>query len=97
MTAKKPRAAAGVAADWASPGSPHELDELQLTAHGMVAERPDLRPSIARIVSADLDMSGRIRALALFKDSLTSPGDPNRDPRIAIEQSRGDVSPEVGA
>ena len=55
MTAKKPRSAPGVAADWASPGSPHELDELHLTAHGMVNARPDLRPSIARIISADLD------------------------------------------
>ena len=94
MTAKKPRSAPGVAADWASPGSPHELDELHLTAHGMVNARPDLRPSIARIISADLDSPARLRALTLFKDALTSPGDPNRDPRVAIERCREDIAAE---
>lgn len=88
MSTKKQRAASGIALDWASPGSPQDLDELHLSAYGMVNERPDLRPSIARIMTSDLDADGRLRALGLFKDALASPGDRNRDPRIAIEQSR---------
>lgn len=95
MTAKKPRAVPGIAADWASPGSPQDLDELHLTAHGMVNDRPDLRPSIERIMTSDLDAPGRLRALGLFKDALVSPGDRNRDPRVAIEQCRAVASPDV--
>ncbi len=97
MATKKPRATPGIALDWASPGSPQELDELHLAAHGMVNERPDLRPSIARIMTSDLDADARLRALGLFKDALVTPGDRNRDPRVAIEQCRGDASQEVVA
>lgn len=97
MTTKKPRATPGIALDWASPGSPQDLDELHRAAHGMLNERPDLRPSIARIMTSDLDADGRLRALGLFKDSLVTPGDRNRDPRVAIEQSRGNGSPDVVA
>ena len=64
MTAKKPRAVPGIAADWASPGSPQDLDELHLTAHGMVNDRPDLRPSIERIMTSDLDAPGRLPDLS---------------------------------
>ena len=60
-------------------------------------ERPDLRPSIARIMSSDLDTEGRLRALGLFKDALASPGDRNRDPRVAIEQCRAAAAPDVVA
>lgn len=95
MTAKKTRKNSGVATDWASPGSPEQLDELQLAAHGIVTERPDLRPSIARIIGSDLDQPGRLRALSLFKEALTTPGDPNRDPSVAITQSRGERTLEV--
>ena len=97
MATKKPRVTAGVAVDWASPGSPQDLDELHLAAHGMLSERPDLRPSIARIMSSDLDADGRLRALGLFKDALVTPGDRNRDPRVAIEQCRAAASPDVVA
>jgi len=37
-----------------------------------------------RIMGAGLDEPGQERALTLFRDSLASPGDPNRDPMIAI-------------
>ena len=97
MTTKKPRVAPGIALDWASPGSPQDLDELHLAAHAMVNARPDLRPSIARIMTSDLDAGGRLRALGLFKDALETPGDRNRDPRVAIHHCREDVSPDVVA
>jgi hypothetical protein len=35
-------------------------------------------------MEADLDDDQRGRALQAFSDSLDRPGDPNRDPRVAI-------------
>ena len=51
-------------------------------------DRIDLTPSVSRILSAGLNEPGTFHAITLFRDSLTSPGDPNRDPSVAIEAGR---------
>jgi hypothetical protein len=72
------------AENWKSPGSAHELDEVEQMAHGIINDRSDLLPSVERIMSAPLGADDRLRALTLFHDALHNPGDPNRDPRVAI-------------
>lgn len=86
MTVSKKAAAKRAAADWKSPGSPHELGTAEQLAHSIVSQRADLLPSVERIMTAPLDGDGRVRALGLFRDSLSTPGDRHRDPRVAIEQ-----------
>ena len=92
MTTSRKPAPKKVAANWKTPGSPHELEPLDQLAHSIVSDRPDLMPSVERIMVAALDGDGRLRALTLFRDSLTTPGDANRDPRVAIArcQTGGD-------
>jgi hypothetical protein len=51
-------------------------------------ERIDLAPSVSRIQNAGLKEPGTLHALSLFRNSLTMPGDPNRDPSVAIEAGR---------
>lgn len=51
-------------------------------------DRIDLAPSVSRIQNAGLNEPGTMHAISLFRDSLTSPGDPNRDPAVAIEAGR---------
>ena len=92
MTVSKRAAAKRPATDWKSPGSPHELGTAEQLAHAIVTERADLLPSVERIMTAPLDGDGRVRALGLFRDSLTTPGDRHRDPRVAIEQCLTDGS-----
>ena len=53
-------------------------------AHELVVRRPDLIPSVERIMTADVSNLARSTALTAFSNSLQSPGDPNRDPRVAI-------------
>ncbi len=60
------------------------LDEDHRLAHELVVRRRDLTPSVARIMDAELDSAARCRALTAFSDALNTPGDPNRDPRVAI-------------
>ena len=94
MTVSKRAAAKRPATDWKSPGSPHELGTAEQLAHAIVTERADLLPSVERIMTAPLDGDGRVRALGLFRDSLTTPGDRQRDPRVANEQCLTDGSAE---
>jgi hypothetical protein len=84
MTANKKAAPKRVAANWKTPGSPVELEPLDQLAHSIVSDRPDLLPSVERIMVAELDGDGRMRALTMFRDSLHTAGDANRDPRVAI-------------
>ena len=93
MTTTRKPATKKVAPNWKTPGSPHELEPLDQLAHSIVTDRPDLMPSVERIMVAALDGDGRLRALTMFRDSLTTPGDANRDPRVAIArcQTGGDV------
>jgi hypothetical protein len=51
-------------------------------------DRIDLTPSVSRILGAGLNEPGTFHAISLFRDSLGSPGDPNRDPSVAIEAGR---------
>jgi hypothetical protein len=81
------------AENWKSPGSAHELDEVERLAHGIVTDRSDLLPSVERIMSAPLGADDRLRALTLFHEALNTPGDPNRDPRVAISRFLPDAEP----
>ena len=36
-----------------------------------------------------MDEAGTLQALGLFRESLVTPGDPNRDPRAAIVAAGG--------
>lgn len=67
--------------------SPDELPPVQRLAFDIVERRADLRPSVERILNADLGDDALI-ALELFDRSLTTPGDPNRDPAIAVAHAR---------
>ena len=74
------------AANWKSKGSPAELGATEQIAHGIITARPDLMPSVERIMNAPLDADDRQRALELFETALHTPGDKHRDPRVAIAQ-----------
>ena len=64
-----------------------DLTASEQLAHEIVLERGDLEPSVQRIMSAELDDESRVSALGAFQASLDVPGDPNRDPRYAIEHA----------
>jgi len=72
--------------------SPDDLGPANRIAYDIVAARRDLLPSVERIMNAGLDESGTVGALGLFQTSLASPGDPNRDPRVAIAEYGGPVT-----
>ena len=93
MTAPSRSKQKRAAENWKSPGSPHELNPVEQLAHTIVHERPDLMPSVERIMLAPLDGDDRLQALTLFRDALHSPGDPNRDPRVAIARFLPDGPP----
>ena len=61
-----------------------ELPECDQLAHQIVAARSDLRPSVERIMDAELGDDKCLVALTSFETSLDEPSDPNRDPRVAI-------------
>ena len=84
MTAPSRAKPKRAAENWKSPGSPHELGAVEQLAHTIVNDRPDLMPSVERIMTAPLDGDDRLQALTMFRDALHAPGDPNRDPRVAI-------------
>jgi hypothetical protein len=67
--------------------SPDDLGPTDRIAFDIITGRPDLLPSIERIMTAELDRDARHRAINLFRDSLESGSDPNRDPRVAIVNS----------
>lgn len=92
MTTPKAASSKRPAASWKMPGSPDELPPVEQLAHGIVGERPDLLPSVERIMVAALDGGGRLRALEMFRDALHTPGDPNRDPRVAIARCQADAA-----
>ncbi len=64
--------------------TPDQLGPANRIAYDIIAERRDLLPSVERIMNAGLDEDGTVGALELFRASLTTVGDPNRDPRVAI-------------
>jgi hypothetical protein len=69
-----------------------DVDELSPTnrmAHEILTSRGDLLPSIDFIMQAGLPADDTIAALTFFRDALVVPGDPNRDPRVAIASATG--------
>lgn len=67
---------------------PENHTPSEAVAFDIRMERIDLAPSISRIQNAGLNEPGTMHAISLFRDSLTTPGDPNRDPSVAIEAGR---------
>src|SRR3954447_3219753 len=72
------------AARWQTSPAPDDLSPAERIAHEILAQRGDLLPSVERIMVADLGAEGTLKAISLFRDALTTPGDVNRDPRVAI-------------
>lgn len=60
----------------------------EAVAHAIRMEFGDLSPSVNRIMNAGLHEAGTMHAITLFRDSLGVPGDPNRNPMVAIEAGR---------
>ncbi len=85
MAVKKP-----ILSPWFNGETPlEELPASDQVAHDIVLEFSDLKPSITRIMEADLDDDQRLNAMVAFRDSLQDPGNPNRDPRVAISNAGG--------
>lgn len=61
-----------------------ELSDTEQLAHQIALERGDLGSSIARIMDAEISDEAILAALTSFHESLSNPGDENRDPRVAI-------------
>lgn len=70
-------------------GSSEDLSPAYRVANEIVTTRADLLPSVDRIIGAGLNEPNEERALTLFRDSLGRPGDPHRDPIIAIAAATG--------
>jgi hypothetical protein len=85
MIKRKPRKAAPN--PYRTTSSPEDLGPTDRIAFDIIADRPDLLPSVERIMTAELDGDARHRAINLFRDSLESGSDPNRNPRVAIFNS----------
>ena len=66
-----------------------DLAPRERLAHEIVSAYGDLLPSVVRIMDADLDEERGLAALTAFRDSIGTPGDPNRDPRVAIANAAG--------
>ena len=80
MTATKPTKKSSK-----SKSAPEEaLTPSEAIAHEIVSTFADLAPSVRRILEAELTEAQRHRALLAFRGSLSTIGDPNRDPRYAI-------------
>jgi hypothetical protein len=80
MAVKKP-----ILSPWFDGNTPLEdLPASDQVAHDIVLEFGDLKPSVTRIMDAELDDDQRLNAVVAFRDSLQDPGNPNRDPRVAI-------------
>ncbi|MFT4863965.1 MAG: hypothetical protein ACI9CV_001694 [Ilumatobacter sp.] len=85
MAVKKP-----ILSPWFNGETPlEELPASDQVAHDIVLEFSDLKPSLTRIMEADLDDEQRLNAMVAFRDSLQDPGNPNRDPRVAIANAGG--------
>jgi hypothetical protein len=70
-----------------------DLAPSERIAHELVSEFADLAPSVEKIMDAEISDDGRIEALELFRTSLSAVGDPNRNPRTAIETAGGTPPP----
>ena len=61
-----------------------DLAPRERLAHEIVSAYGDLLPSVVRIMDAELTEEQGLTALTAFRDSIGTPGDPNRDPRVTI-------------
>lgn len=85
---KSAKAKRALATRWHDGETPiEELDPHERMAHEIVVQFRDLAPSVERIMDADLTDDQRLHALSAFNASLAEVGDPNRDPRTAIESA----------
>ena len=66
-----------------------DLAPRERLAHEIVSAHGDLLPSVERIIDAELTEEQGLAALTAFQVSLDTPGDPNRDPRVAIANATG--------
>ena len=85
MTTK--RASKALPNPYLTTDSPDDLEPASRIAYDIVHDRRDVLPSVERIMNAGLDDDARLRAMTLFRDALTTTGDPHRDPRVAIANS----------
>jgi len=67
------------------------LEPNERVAHELGVLRRDLTPSVERIMNHEMSEEARGRALAVFAESLKTPGDPNRDPRVAIANATAEM------
>lgn len=71
-----------------APVAPENQTPSEAAAVRIVQRYGDLKPSVDRIMGAELDEDGRLRALELFETSLSMLNDPHRNPANAIEAAR---------
>jgi hypothetical protein len=92
MAIKKQTAKSATATSpWLSSASPDDLGPADRIAHDILTGRRDLLPSVQRIMTAGLGSEATLQAIGLFRDSLDSPGDVHRDPRVAIARCSSDT------
>lgn len=89
-TTRRPSSARAAGKRGAKPQAvlPENHTPSEAVAFDIRMDRIDLSPSVNRILGAGLNEPGTFHAITLFQNSLTSPGDPNRDPSVAIEAGR---------
>ena len=67
----------------------HDINTASgLIAHEIVQQYGDLAPSVNKIMGAGLTEEGQLTAIDAFRGALSTPADPMRDPRNAIEAGR---------
>ena len=71
-----------------APVAPENQTPSEAIAAAVMAQYGDLKPSVERIMNADLGEQGKMQAITLFRESLGVPGDVHRDPAQAIEAGR---------
>jgi hypothetical protein len=79
--------AKGAANPYLTSDSPDDLGPSNRIAYDIIRDRRDVLPSVELIMNANLDDDARLRAITLFRDALTNPGDAHRDPAVAIARS----------
>lgn len=67
--------------------APEDLSPANRLAGEIVGDRRDLLPSVEHIMNAGLDDATAAAALDLFRTALSNPGDPHRDPRVAVTEA----------
>ena len=92
MVTRKPSRSKQAPNPYLTTDSPDELEPPNRIAYEIMSERRDLLPSVERIMNAGLSAPATIDALTMFRTSLQAPGDPNRDPSVAIARAAADHS-----